>query len=276
MLPLEKALAVSDECGAPVVSICGGEPLLYPEIKELVEGLLERKRVVYLCTNGVNLEKKLGLFKPHHLFNINIHLDGLKSTHDAIVEMDGVFDKVISGIKTSLSKGFSVCTNTTIYKQTAANEVKELVNELSVLGVHGILLSPGYSYEDVENREFFLTREDTKRKFKELEKVCRNKRIWSTPLFTEFLRGERELACTPWGNVTYNVKGWKAPCYLITDKHYGTYNEFINFVDWDKYGPGKDKRCEHCMVHCGFEPTVALITSEGIRDALKMARWTFL
>ncbi len=276
MLSLEECLNASDDCQAPVVSICGGEPLLYPQIKELVEELLARKRVVYLCTNGQTLKEKISIFKPHPYFNINVHLDGLATTHDLIVEKKGAYQKAVAGIKAALRQGFTVCTNTTVYKQTNSAELKAFIEDVKNLGVHGILISPSYSYEDVDDQSIFMHTKEINQRFKELDKVCRSKKIWSTPLYIDFLQGKRDFACTPWGNVTYNVKGWKAPCYLITDQHYDNYKDFINKVDWEKFGPNKDKRCQHCMVHCGFEATVALKTTESIKDAMRMAYWTFI
>jgi len=276
MVPIEKCLKAVDECDAPVVSICGGEPLLYPEISELTREILKRGRVVYLCTNGQLLDKKLSLFKPHPYFNINVHIDGLQKTHDIIVEKDGAYAKAVDGIKSALSKGFTVCTNTTIYKQTSNSEICQLIGLLDKLGVHGILLSPSYCYEDVADQSVFLTKKEINEKFLSIRKTGNGKRIWSTPLYLDFLAGLREFDCTPWGNVTYNIKGWKAPCYLITDKHFETFAEFMDGVDWNRYGPGKDRRCGNCMVHSGFEATVALKTGDSIKDALRMARWTLL
>lgn len=274
MLSLDDCLRAIDECGAPVVSICGGEPLLYPQIKELVAQTLARGRVVYLCTNGQTLERKLHLFTPHRMFNINVHVDGLASTHDAIVERQGAFRRAVTGMVSAKNLGFCVCTNTTIYSQTDVQEVKRLVQYLKALGVDGILLSPGFDYGEVEDRSVFLTREAVVEKFSALRDVGRDSRVWSTPLFLDYLAGRRDYPCTPWGNVTYNVCGWKAPCYLITDGHYRNFKEFMNSVNWEGYGPGRDPRCLNCMAHCGIEPTVALTSGQSLRDALTMARWT--
>ncbi len=276
MVPIKDCLRAVDECGAPVVSICGGEPLLYPEIGELVTEILKRGRVVYLCTNGQVMEKKLSLFKPHPFFNFNVHLDGLEKTHDTIVEKKGAFAKAVEGIKAARSRGFTVCTNTTVYKQTSVSEIHQLIDELNDMGVNGILLSPAYCYEDVADQSVFLTKAEINEKFAAIRKAGNGKRIWSTPLYLDFLAGLREFACTPWGNATYNIKGWKAPCYLITDTHFEKFDEFMNGVNWDNYGPGRDKRCLHCMVHSGFEATVALETGKSIKDGLRMARWTLL
>ena len=276
MVPIEKCLAAIDECGAPVVSICGGEPLLYPQIGELVDETLKRGRVVYLCTNGQFLDKKLSTFQPHPYFNINVHVDGPQKIHDAIVEKEGAYAKAINGIRLALKEGFTVCTNTTIYRQTTVQDIKTLIDELSLIGVNGILISPSYGYEDVENQSVFLTRQEIFEKFSSLGDAVRGKRLWSTPLYMDFLTGKRSFDCTPWGNVTYNIKGWKAPCYLMTDGHFDAFAEFMQKVDWNRYGPGRDRRCEHCMVHSGFEATVALKTSTSLKDTLRMARWTLL
>ncbi len=274
MLSVDACLKAVDECGAPVVSICGGEPLLYPKIKELVEGTLARGRVVYLCTNGQVLPEKLSLLTPHKMFNINVHIDGLAGTHDAIVERQGAFDKAVAGVVAAKKAGFTVCTNTTVYRQTEVSEIKALFDYLEGLGVDGFLISPGFDYADVSDQSQFLTREAIREKFSQLRDAGRGKRVWSTPFFLDFLAGTRDYSCTPWGNVTYNVAGWKAPCYLITDSHYSTFADFMANTEWDKYGPGRDKRCTNCMCHCGFEPTVALNATSTIRDALTMARWT--
>ena len=276
MVPLADCLKAVDDCGAPVVSICGGEPLLYPEIRELVDGCLARGRVVYLCTNGQTLEKKIADLKPHKRFNINVHLDGLAKTHDAIVERAGAFDKAVAGIRAAKKAGFTVCTNTTVYRQTDVAEIRALVDYLEDIGIDGILLSPGFDYSDVADQSVFLTREAIVGMFRELLPTTRSKKVWNTPLFFDFLAGNREYPCTPWGNVTYNILGWKAPCYLITDGHHPTFEGFMREVRWENYGPGKDKRCANCMAHCGFEATVALTSTDTIRDALTMARWTLL
>ncbi len=276
MLSLDACLLAANECNAPVVSICGGEPLLYPEIDKLVAKLLDQGRVVYLCTNGQTLEKQLSLFKPHPMFNFNIHLDATANTHDMIVEREGAFDKAVAGIVAAKKVGFKVCTNTTVFKQSDVADIRQLFTFLEGKGVDGFLISPGFDYGDVQDNEFFLDRNAIIEKFTELKDVTDGSRIWNTPLFYDFLQGKRDYPCTPWGNVTYNVCGWKAPCYLITDAHYERYAEFLSNVDWDKYGPGKDERCTNCMVHCGFEASVALSVTDNFRDMLRMGKWTLL
>ena len=273
MLSLAQCFKAIDDCGAPVVSICGGEPLLYPHIKELVDGALKREKVVYLCTNGWALDKKLGLFAPHELFNINIHIDGTKGVHDKIVERDGAYDKAVHAISLAKERGFTVCTNTTVYKQTSVEDVVNLMGEMHNLGVDGMLVSPGFDYKEVPDQTVFLNKEEIFEKFKSIRKSGNKGKLWSTPLFFDFLSGERHYECTPWGNVTYNVKGWKAPCYLITDAHFENYDDFINQVEWSKYGPENDKRCRNCMCHCGFEASVALNVGASIKDSLRMAWW---
>lgn len=275
MLSLEECLKAIDDSGAPVVSICGGEPLLYPQIRELVRETVARGRVVYLCTNGQVLDKKLHLFKPDPLFNINVHIDGLAATHDKIVEKPGAFDRAISAIKAAKHAGFTVCTNTTIYNQTDSSEIRALVDFLEDIGIDGMLLSPGFDYTDAPDQSVFMTRSSIIDKFAALRGIAKRKKVWSTPLFLDYLAGRRNFPCTPWGNVTYNVMGWKAPCYLVTDHHYKNFSDFMGKVAWDSYGPGNDKRCENCMCHCGIEPTVALTSTASIKDALRMAMWTF-
>lgn len=273
MLSLEKCLKAVDDCGAPVVSICGGEPLLYPQIRELVKEVLDRGRVVYMCTNGWALTSKIHLFQPHPMFNFNIHIDGTREVHDAIVEREGAYDKAVEGIKLAKKYGFTVCTNSTIYKQTSAESVKQLMGELKEAGVDGMLFSPGFDYSDVPDQHVFLNKGEIEKKFRTLRPALAGKKVWSTPLFLDFLAGKRDYPCTPWGNVTYNVAGWKAPCYLVTDKHVDSWRDFIGNVDWDAYGPKADKRCNNCMCHCGFEPTVALTAQNSIKDALRMGWW---
>lgn len=271
---LDSCLKAIDDCGAPVISICGGEPLLYKEIDKLVEKTLDRGRVVYLCTNGTILDWKLDAFKPHPMFNINVHIDGMEKTHDAIVKRPGTFRQVSENIKIAKQRGFTVCTNTTVYHETDTKEILDLFNHLKFLGVDGMLISPGFDYNEVQDRDFFMKAAEITEKFKVIRKFASKFKVWSTPLYLDFLAGLRDYKCTPWGNVTYNIAGWKAPCYLITDKHFEAYDEFIKSVDWDKYQARTDNRCKNCMVHCGFEPSVALATSSNFKDAARMAWWT--
>ncbi len=278
-LTVKECLESVDEAGAPIVSICGGEPMIYPEIGPLVHGILKRRKHVYLCTNGMFIKKRLGEFKKTRRMFFNVHLDGLEATHDMAVERDGVFKAAVEGIQAAKSAGYLVCTNTTIYKETDLAEIDALFAYLTRLGVDGFMLSPAYGYVAVQETnprgaaEIFLTREQIRTKFKEAEKLLRKYRMASSPIYLEFLAGKRELTCTAWGNPTRNVKGWKGPCYLITDEHHDTFDGLMNDTDWDSYGYGKDPRCEHCMVHCGYEPSAALGVNSRLGDSLKMLMW---
>jgi hopanoid biosynthesis associated radical SAM protein HpnH len=277
-LSLGDCLSAVDECDAPVVSLCGGEPLIYPEIEALIQAIVARRKHVYLCTNGVLLEKKLpGLHPTSRLF-INVHVDGMEATHDRIVEHPGVFAKAVDGIQAAVRAGFQVCTNTTIYRQTDIQEVAVLYEYLTQLGVSAMMISPAYGYESVcetapGSEQLFLTRDETHAKFRQASDLLRPFNLAASPIYLEFLRGERELKCAAWANPTRNVCGWKGPCYLITDAHYSTYRELMEKTSWDRLGPGNDPRCEHCKMHCGFEPAAVLAANHGVRDAMKMAIW---
>jgi hopanoid biosynthesis associated radical SAM protein HpnH len=278
-LSVAECLAAVDECGAPIVSLCGGEPMIYPEIGTLVREILQRRKHIYLCTNGMFIQKKLHEFKPTSRFFFNVHLDGMRATHDRCVERDGVFDAAVEGIKAAKKAGFLVCTNTTVFKDTDINELDSLYAYLTKLGVDGFMLSPAYGYAAVKETnpdgaaEIFLTRDDIRAKFKEAEKLLKKYRMASSPIYLEFLSGKRELTCTAWGNPTRNIKGWKGPCYLITDEHHDTFQGLMENTKWENYGAGKDPRCEHCMVHCGFEPSAALGVNSKLGDSFKMLMW---
>ena len=272
-LELEQCLAAIDECRAPVVSICGGEPMMYKPIGRLVEGAIRRKRHIYLCTNGMFIQARLHEFRPHKRFFFNVHLDGLRETHDLAVERDGVFDEAIAGIRAAKAAGHMVCTNTTVYRETNMREVEALFEYLQQFDVDGHMLSPAYGYSAVKSREIFLTREDIQEKFKDVDTLFRRFRMNTTPIYAEFLKGQRDMPCTAWGNPTYNTRGWKGPCYLITDAHWDSFEELMSETPWDRYGRGNDDRCEHCMVHCGYEPSAALGVNSRLADSLRMLRW---
>jgi hopanoid biosynthesis associated radical SAM protein HpnH len=278
-LTVAECLQSVDEAGAPIVSICGGEPMIYPEIGALVRGVLKRRKHIYLCTNGMFIQKRLHEFRPISRFFFNVHLDGLEETHDLAVERKGVFKAAVEGIVAAKRAGFLVCTNTTVYKETNLDEIDQLFAYLTKLNVDGFMLSPAYGYTAVQQTnpkgaaEIFLTRDDIRAKFQEAEKLLGKYRMMSSPIYLEFLSGKRELTCTAWGNPTRNVKGWKGPCYLITDEHHETFDDLLNETDWDKYGYGKDPRCEHCMVHSGYEASAALGVNKRMGDSLKMLMW---
>jgi hopanoid biosynthesis associated radical SAM protein HpnH len=278
-LSVAECLQAVDEAGAPIVSICGGEPMIYPDIGVLVKGILKRRKHVYLCTNGMFIQKRLHEFRPTSRFFFNVHLDGLEQTHDLAVEREGVFKAAVEGIIAAKRAGFLVCTNTTIYKETNLDEIDALFAYLTRLKVDGFMLSPAYGYVAVQQTnpkgaaEIFLTRDDIRAKFQQAEKLLSEYRMMSSPIYLEFLSGKRELTCTAWGNPTRNVKGWKGPCYLITDEHHDSFQDLMENTDWDRYGYGKDPRCEHCMVHCGYEPSAALGVNKRMGDSLKMLMW---
>jgi hopanoid biosynthesis associated radical SAM protein HpnH len=225
------------------------------------------------------IRKRLGEFRPTTRFFFNVHLDGLEETHDRAVERAGVFQAAIDGIRAAKRAGFLVCTNTTIYRDTDLGEIDRLFGFLGRLGVDGFLVSPAYGYQAVQETnpegaaEIFLTRDEIRAKFQEAQKLFARYRMMSSPVYLEFLAGRRELDCTAWGNPTRNVKGWKGPCYLITDQHHARFRDLMEQTDWSRYGRGKDPRCEHCMVHCGYEPTAALGVNARLGDSLKMLLW---
>jgi len=273
-LSIEECLQSVDECGAPVVSICGGEPMIYPGIGELTRKILERRKSIYLCTNGMFITRKLDEFKPSSRFFFNVHLDGMEKTHDIAVEREGVFREAIDGIKAAKKAGFLVCTNTTVFAQTDMNELDEMFGFLQGLGVDGHMLSPAYSYQAVKVDEIFMNRAMIHQKFRQnADALFKKYRLMTSPIYLEFLKGERDMQCTAWGNPTRNVKGWKGPCYLITDAHHDTFKGLMEDTPWEKYGYGRDPRCEDCMVHAGYEASAVVGVNRKISDMLKMAVW---
>lgn len=273
MLSVEQCLAAVEECGAPVVSICGGEPTIYPEIGRLTREILDRGRHIYLCTNGMFIRKRLHEFKPTSSFFWNVHLDGMERTHDLCVERDGVFREAIEGIKVAKAAGFLVCSNTTIYKETDLKEIAELYAYLYDLGVDGYMLSPAYSYAAVQTKDIFMSREEIREKFCLATELLDKYNLMMSPIYFEYLRGERELMCTAWGNPTFNPRGWKGPCYLMTDEHHASFKDFIEKTPWEKYGRGRDPRCADCMVHVGYEPSAVLGAHRKLGDNWKMLTW---
>ena len=273
-MSVDECMQAAGECGAPVVSVTGGEPFLHPDLDKIVNGLIAKKRHIYLCTNGITLGDSLNKYKPSPYLNINVHLDGMAETHDRIVCAKGIFKKATDSIKKAKQLGFTVCTNTTIFKDTDPEEIEELFKFLTDMDIDGLLVSPGFSFEDNSNN-VFIQKEEFHRKFSFIYELSKKYKIMNTPLYLKFLMGERDLACTPWGNPTRNYLGWKGPCYLITDAYYETFQELMDNTDWDKYGTDKDPRCRNCMMHCGFEPTVVLETGKSLKDVYEMARWNF-
>ena len=258
----QQCFDAAEECGAPMVSIPGGEPLLHPQIDEIVEGLVERKKFVYLCTNGLLLEKYLDKFEPSPYLTFSVHLDGMREKHDACVNREGVFDKAVQAIRAAKAKGFRVTTNTTLFDGADAKEMQEFFDYVTELGVDGMMVSPGYSYELAPDQEHFLKREQTRSLFREiLAPFKAGEKSWKfnhNPLFLDFLTGEKDYECTPWGSPSYSVFGWQKPCYLLDEGHYDTFKELLEETDWENYGRASgNPKCADCMVHCGYEPTAA-------------------
>ncbi|MSO20491.1 MAG: adenosyl-hopene transferase HpnH [Acidobacteria bacterium] len=272
-IPVEQCLGAVEDCGAPIVSICGGEPMIWQPLDKLVAELMNRKKFVYLCTNGMFIEKRLKEFQPSSRFFFNVHIDGLEKTHDICVEREGVFKAAVAGIKAAKAAGFMVCTNTTVYAETDMGEIEAMLDYLQSLGCDGHMLSPAYSYSAVKTKEIFMDRAMIRDKFRDIDRLFNRYKLNSSPIYLEFLKGDRELSCTAWGNPTYNTQGWKGPCYLMTDAHHETYQQLIDNTPWEKYGYGKDPRCENCMVHCGYEPSAALGVNSRLGDTFKMMTW---
>lgn len=273
MLSLGECLSAVEESGAPVVSIAGGEPLLHPQIREIVRGIVDRKRFVYMCTNGIALEHSLKLFEPSPYLSIVFHLDGFMDTHDRITGQRGVFDKAVAGIKAAKSAGFQVRTNTTVFKGADPQEMLRFFSLLRDLGVDGMMVAPAFSYEEVD-ADIFLTREEVPAIFGPIYEQSRRFPFYHTPAYLEFLAGRRTLRCTPWSTPTRNPKGWKRPCYLLTDGYCDSFQQLMEETPWDSYGVGRDPRCTNCMVHSGFEASAIEAASRSAVDLWQMARWS--
>jgi hopanoid biosynthesis associated radical SAM protein HpnH len=273
----EQCFRAVQECGAPMVSIPGGEPLLHPHIDEIVRGLQERKRYVYLCTNGILLKEKLDLFQPSRHLTFSVHLDGLEAEHDAAVSRNGVYRIAVEAIKEAHRRGFRVTTNTTLYDGADPGNVRAFFDAMMSLGVEGMTLSPGYCYEKAPDQDNFLKRDTTRKLFQEM--LAGRKRSWrfnQSPLFLEFLMGLRDYACTPWGMPTYNVFGWQRPCYLMQDGYAESFEELLEKTDWDRYGPASgNQKCADCMVHSGFEASAVDDTFSSLRGFLSTIRAMF-
>jgi hopanoid biosynthesis associated radical SAM protein HpnH len=272
-LPVEMCLEAVEQSGAPIVSICGGEPTVYPELDELVQGIIDRNRHIYLCTNALLMDENVfDKIEPHRRLTINVHLDGMRETHDYVCAREGVFDKAIEMIVESKRRGYHVITNTTIFRETSIGEVEELCQYMSDLGVDGMLVSPGYQYESVDE-EIFLTRQDIQDKFKRVLEISKNYRLTSTPMFLEFAAGLREYKCSPWSTVTFTPNGWKGPCYLIGKKFTWSWDEFWNLTDWNYWESREDSLCQNCAMHSGFEASVVMDLPRNPGDMVKMAAW---
>ena len=275
-LPLEKCLEAVDRSEAPIVSLCGGEPTIYPELPELVAELIRRRRHIYLCTNGLLLDTKVyGLIPPDKRLMINVHLDGMRETHDRVCAKEGVFDRAIEMIRQGKRLGHHIMANMTIFKETDVAEVEELCQLLTSLGVEGMLVSPGYHYESVV-RDIFLTRGEIQKKFRRVLEISKKYKLTSTPMFLEFAAGLREYKCSPWSTVTYTPRGWKGPCYLIGKTYTHSWDEFWNGTDWPYWESREDDLCQNCAMHSGFEASVVRELPKRPGDMLRLAAWNLM
>ncbi len=272
----EQCFSAVEECGAPMVSIPGGEPLLHPQIKEIVEGLVARRKYIYLCTNALLLKEKIDLFKPSKYLTFSVHLDGEKEHHDFSVCREGGFDIALEGIKEAVKRGFRVTTNTTLFDGTDPVSVRRFFDQMMEVGVEGMMLSPGYSYEKAPDQEHFLGRAKTRTLFGTILSNRNKKwRFNQSPLFLEFLMGRRSYVCTPWGMPTYNVFGWQKPCYLLQDGYADTFSELLSETQWEKYGAESgNSKCANCMVHSGYEASAVDDTFGSLRGFLATVRAT--
>jgi hopanoid biosynthesis associated radical SAM protein HpnH len=272
------ALHAVDECGVPVVSIAGGEPLIHKEMPQIVAGIVARRKYVYLCTNAILLTRHIDEYQPSPYLTLSIHLDGNRQRHDESVCQEGVFDKAVAAIALARARGFRVTVNCTLFNGVDPDEVAEFFDAATQLGIEGITVSPGYSYQHAPRQDVFLARNASKRLFREIFKRGHGRyarRRWSfnhSALFLDFLAGNQAYQCTPWSNPTYNIFGWQRPCYLLTDEGYAaTFRSLMEDTDWDRYGVGRNPRCDNCMAHCGFEGTAVDDSFAHPLKALKVA-----
>ena len=273
-MPVEQAVGAIEESGAPMVSIAGGEPLMHPQIDEIVRQLLARGKIVFLCTNALLLPKHLHKFKPHRNFAWMVHIDGLRERHDESVNKDGGFDGAVEAIKLAQQAGFRVMTNTTFFNTDTPQDVIGVLDYLNdELHVDNMQISPGYAYEKAPDQEHWLGVEETRELFRKSFADGRRRkwRLNHSPVFLDFLEGKRDLSCTAWGIPSYSLLGWQRPCYLLDDGYAKTYKELIEDTDWDAFGRGKDPRCANCMAHCGYEPTAVIATLGSLRESLRAA-----
>lgn len=269
----EQCFEAVEQCGAPIVSIPGGEPLLHSRIDEIVQGLVERKKYIYLCTNGLLLEKHLHKFKPSKYLSFSVHVDGVGAEHDAAVCREGVYDIAVNAIRKAIAAGFRVTTNSTFFRNADPALARELFDELTKLGVEGMMISPGYEYEKAPDQNNFLPRQETVSLFRTIfSRTSRRWRFNQSPLFLEFLKGRWDLECTPWGNPTYNLFGWQKPCYLLDEGYVSTFQELMELTEWDNYGRASgNPKCANCMVHSGYEATAVQQTFTTWRGFWKTA-----
>ncbi len=269
-LSVADCLRAVDECGAPVVAIAGGEPLLHKELPQIVEAILARGKFIYLCTNALLLEKKLDQYKPHRNFAWDVHLDGDREMHDHAVSQAGVHERAVAALRAAKARGFRVCINTTLFDGADPARVAAFLDDVTRIGIDGVMISPGYAYERAPDREHFLNRRKAKELFRDIFRRGRG-RGWKfnqSALFLDFLAGNQRYLCTPWGKPTRNVFGWQRPCYLLGEGYARTYQELMATTDWDRYGTGNYEKCADCMVHSGYEATAVV---DAVRKPWKIA-----
>ncbi len=273
-MTVQEAIDAVEECGAPMVSIAGGEPLIHTEIAQIAEALIERKKFIYLCTNAILMERKLDQFKPSIYFAWSVHLDGLKERHDESVCRSGIFEKAVGAVKAAQARGFRVTTNTTFFNQDDPQSIRSVLDFLNdELRVDTMQIAPGYAYERAPDQEHFLGVERTRAIFREAFAGDKRKkwRLNHSPLYLDFLEGKVDFQCTAWGIPSYSVLGWQRPCYLMSDGYVGSYKELVETTDWSKYGRGRHPNCENCMAHCGYEPTAVMATMRSPKEMVRAA-----
>ena len=274
-MPVDRALAAVEECGAPVVSIAGGEPLMHPEIEVLVDELVKRKKFVYLCTNALLMPRKIDKFTPSPYFSWAVHVDGLQERHDASVCKEGVFAQAVDNIKDAQQRGFRITTNSTFLSTDTPSSVIEVLDYLNnELDVDQMMLSPAYAYDKAPDQDHFLGVTETRELFKKVFADGRRRkwRFNHSPKFLDFLEGKVDFGCTAWAIPSYSLYGWQRPCYLMADGYAQSYRELLEETDWEAYGRGRDSRCANCMAHCGYEPTAVMATMGSLRESIRALR----
>lgn len=267
---VDKCMAAVEESGAPIVSIAGGEPTIHPQIDEIVNRIVKQKKFVFLCTNGLLMERVMKKIPPSKYFCFVVHMDGMEQAHDKSVYRKGVFKIAMRGIESALEKGYRVTTNTTVFNGVDEDDVIEMFQMLTDKGIEGCMISPGYQYDTVPNQNLFISRQEARKIFQNVLNPERKIKFYNNPLYLDFLRGKREYECSAWSNPTYTVLGWREPCYLLGDRHTQNVDDLYKDEVWDKYGVGKDPRCANCLMHCGFESASIYNTLDHPADAVKM------
>jgi hopanoid biosynthesis associated radical SAM protein HpnH len=273
-LTVEQCLQAAEDCGAPIVNIPGGEPLIHKQIGEIVQGIIDQGRFVYLCTNGILMDRAFEKITAQKRFAFVVHIDGMESVHDQAVDRAGVFKKATAHMREAIARGYRVCTNTTIFRGTQPQEYVDLFVHLKEMGVEGCITSPGFDYASVTDQHQFLARTEAQELYSEVHARCEGLDIpfYNNPLFHEFLQGKREYRCSAWSMPTYTVQGWRSPCYMLADKHVDTIKELFEDTDWEAYGTGRDPRCANCLMHCGYEASTILDAFSHPKDLLALAR----